>query len=70
MLEGELQQAPAALARVDAGRHRDGVRVVVDLNVVFVADVQALEILAHDDQVDVLEAAAPGTSVRAGRRLA
>ena len=58
MLEGELQQAAAALPRVDAGGHGHGVRVVVDLNVVLVADVQALEVLAHHDQVDLVEAAA------------
>ena len=64
VLEGELQQPAAALARVDAGGHGDGVRVVVDLNVVLVADVQAFEILAHHHQVDVVEAAARNQRAR------
>ena len=58
VLERELEQAPAALAGVDAGRHGDGVRIVVDLDVVLVADVQPFEILAHHHQIDVVEAAA------------
>ena len=58
MLERELQQTPAALAGVDAGGHGDRVRIVVDLDVVLVADVQAFEIFAHHHQVDVVEAAA------------
>jgi hypothetical protein len=69
VLERELEQAAAALARVDAGGHRDGVRVVVDLHVVLVADVEALEVLAHDDEVDVVEAAARDDGARR-RRLA
>ena len=40
------------------GGHRDRVRIVVDLDVVFVADVQPLEVLAHYDEVDVVEASA------------
>jgi len=57
-LERELEQTPAALARVDAGGHRHRMRVVVDADVVLVADVQTLEVLAHDHEVDVVEAAA------------
>jgi hypothetical protein len=57
VLEGEVQDVPAARAGVDAGGHGHGVRVVVDLHVVLVADVQAFEVLAHHHQVDVVEAA-------------
>ena len=64
VLEGELEQPAAALARVDAGGHRDGVRIVVDLDVVLVPDVQALEILAHHHQIDVVEAAAGNQRAR------
>jgi hypothetical protein len=48
----------AALARVDAGGHADGVGVAVDRDVVLVAHVEAFVVLAHHHQVDVLEAAA------------
>ncbi len=64
MLERELEQAAAALPRVDARGHGHGVRVIVDLNVVLVSDVQALEIFAHDNEVDVVEAAAGDESSR------
>ena len=43
---------------VDAGRDRDGVRVVADRDVVLEADVQPLEVLADQHDVDVLVAAA------------
>ncbi len=58
VLEGEFQQAAAALARIDSGRHGDCVRIVVDLDVMLVADVQAFQVFAHDHQVDLVEAAA------------
>ena len=58
VLERELEQPAAALAGIDAGGHGDRVRVVVDLDVMLVADVQALEVLAHHHQVDIVEAAA------------
>jgi hypothetical protein len=58
VFEGILQQPAAALARVDAGGHRHSVRVVVDLHVVLVADVEAFQVLAHDHEVDVVVAAA------------
>ena len=64
MLEGEFQQAPTALAGIDARGHRDGVRIVVDLDVVLMADVEPLEILAHHDEIDVLEAAARNERAR------
>ncbi len=64
VFEGELQQTAAALAGVDAGGHRDRVRIVVDLNVVLVADVQSLEVLAHHHEVDVVEAAARNERAR------
>jgi hypothetical protein len=54
----ELEQPPAALAGVHAGGHGHGVGVVVDLNEVLVTDVQTLEILAHDHEIDIVEAAA------------
>ena len=58
VLERELQEPAAPLAGVNAGGHGDGVRVVVDLDVMLVPDVQALEIFAHHDEIDVVEAAA------------
>ena len=56
----------AAGAGVDAGGHGHGMRVVVDLHIVLVADVQAFQVLAHDDEVDLVEAPA-GASMRARR---
>ncbi len=64
VLEGELEQPAAALARVHAARDRDGVRIVADLNVVLVPDVQSLEILAHHHQIDVVEASAGNERAR------
>ena len=58
VLEREFQQAPAALAGVDAGGHGDRVRIVVDLDVMLVAYVQSFEIFAHHHQIDVVEATA------------
>jgi acyl-CoA hydrolase len=58
VLEGELQQPAAAGARIDAGGHGHRMRVVVDLHVVLVADVQAFEVFAHHHEVDLVEAAA------------
>ena len=52
--------AARARARVDAGRHRDGVRVVADRDVVLEADVEALEVLAHEDEVDLRRSGRPG----------
>ena len=63
-LEGVVEDAVAALAGVDAGGHGHGVRVAVDAHVVLVADVQALEVLAHHQQVDVVEAAAGNDGAR------
>ena len=60
VLEGELEQAAAALAGVDAGGHGDRVRIVVDLDVVLVADVQAFEIFAHHHEIDVRRSGRPG----------
>ena len=51
-------------AGVDAGGHGHRVRVVVDLHVVLVADVQPFEVLAHHHQVDVVEAAARNDGAR------
>ena len=64
VLESELEQPAAALARVHAAGHRDRVRVIADLDVVLVADVQPLEILAHHHQIDVVEAAARNERAR------
>ncbi len=58
VLEGKFQQPAAAGAGVDACCHGHRMRVVVDLHVVLVADVQAFEVLAHHHQVDLVEAAA------------
>ena len=58
VLERELDQSAAPLPGIDAGGHGDRMRVVVDLNVMLVTDVQALEVFAHHDEVDVVEAAA------------
>src|ERR1700733_13925293 len=55
MVEREFQETAAALARVHARGHGDGVRVVVDLNVVLMSNVQALQVLAHDHQIDFVE---------------
>src|SRR4029077_18626045 len=57
VIEGEFQQAAAALACVDPRCHRDGVRVIVDLDVIFVSDIQAFQIFAHHHQINVVEAA-------------
>ena len=57
MLERVFEQATAAGARVDAGGHGHGMRVVVDLHIVLVADVEAFEVLAHHHQVNLVEAA-------------
>ena len=56
--EGEFEQPPAALTRVHPRRHGDRMGIVVDLNVMFVAYVEALEILANHHEIDVVEAAA------------
>jgi hypothetical protein len=64
VLEGELQQPAAAGAGVDAGGHGHGMRVVIDLHVVLVADVQAFEVLAHHDQIDLVKATAGNDRAR------
>ena len=69
VVEGEFGDAAALGARVDARGYGDGARVVADREVVLPGDVQALEVFAHEDNVDVLVAPA-GTRVRAGRRFA
>ncbi len=38
--------------------------IVVDLNVIFMAEIQTLQILAHDHQVDVVEASAGNQRTR------
>jgi len=58
VLERVLEDAPATGPRVDAGGHGHGVRIVVDRHIVLMADVQALEVLAHHHQIDLVEAAA------------
>ena len=58
MFEGEFQQPSAALARIDPGRHGDRMRIVVDGDVMLVADVEPLEVLTHDDEIDVVESTA------------
>jgi len=58
VLEGEFQQTAAALSRVHSRGHGDRVRVVVNLDVILMADVQALQIFAHDHQIDFVEPAA------------
>ena len=57
VVEGELEAAPGARARVHAGGHRHRVLVVADRDVVLESDVQALEVLAHEHEVDLLVAA-------------
>src|ERR1700730_1604875 len=54
----EFQQAPATLACVYSGGHGQCMRIIVDLDVHLVADVQTLEILPHHHQIDVVETAA------------
>src|ERR1700722_14793583 len=67
--KGVVEQATAAGAGIDAGGHRNRMRVIIDLHEVLVADVESFEILADDDQVDILEAASgdersSGTQIR------
>ena len=57
-LEGKLEQAPTSGAGIDAGGDGHGVRVVIDLHKMFVADIQTFEVLTHDHQVDLVESAA------------
>ncbi len=64
MRKRKFQQAPAALSRVDSRRHGHSMRVVVDLDVVLVPDVQTLEIFAHHHQIDVVESAARNQRAR------
>ena len=47
-----------SVARVDALRYRHRVRVVADRDVVLERHIKALDILAHEHQIDVIEAAA------------
>src|SRR5258706_36391 len=55
----------ASRARVHAGGERHRVRIVADRDVVLEAHVQALEVLAHEDEVDLL--VAPARDQRARR---
>ena len=63
VVEGEADDAAAALAGVDAGAHAHRVRIAVDRNEVLVAHVQAFVVLAHQHQVDVVIAAARNDGV-------
>ena len=67
MLKGERTMRRATLARVDAGGHRHGMRVVADRDVVFEGDVEAFEVFAHQDQVDIVEAAARDQRLRGAK---
>jgi len=58
VLECKFQQAAAALTRVHARSHGDGMRVIVDLDVILMSDVQAFQILAHHHEIDFFEAPA------------
>ncbi len=58
VVEGVAADAPATLARVDAGAHTDRMRIAVDRDEVLVAHVEAFVVLAHHHQVDVVETAA------------
>ena len=53
VLERIFGDASAACAGVHPGADRHRVRVVADGNLVFKADVETLQILAHQHQVDV-----------------
>jgi len=56
VFERKLGDAPAARAAIDPGADRDRVRVVVNGDVVLKANVETLEILAHQHHVDVFVA--------------
>src|SRR5665213_987987 len=57
MCKGVFQQAPTAGPGVNAGGHCQRVRIVVDLYIKFVANVEPFQILTHTDQIDVFETA-------------
>src|ERR1700719_4007048 len=58
ILERKLGDAPATRASIDPGADRDRVRVVADGNVVLKANIETLDILAHQHHVDVFIAPA------------
>ena len=58
VVEGESRDALAAGAGVDAGGDGDRLRVVADSEVVFPGEVEAFDVLAHEDEVDVFESSA------------
>jgi len=70
MRERELEQPTAALPGVDSRRHRDGMRVVIDLDIVLVTDVKPFEIFREPTTRSMLSKRPPGMSVRAGRKFA
>jgi len=53
VVEGELENVPAALPRIDPRGHADCVRVVADRDEVLVAHVEAFIVFAHQHQIDV-----------------
>src|SRR4051795_6769158 len=56
VVEGKADNPLAARTGVDAGGDGHGVRVLADGNEVFKGDIKALEVLAHEDDVNVFEA--------------
>ncbi len=58
VLEGVLQNTSAAGASVHTRTDGDRMGIAVDRDVVFETDIQALEVLAHHDQIDVVVASA------------
>ncbi len=57
VLERKAGDAPAGVARIGAGGHGYRVRVIAHGDVVIVRHVEAAHVLAHQHQVDILEAA-------------
>jgi hypothetical protein len=58
IVEREAGDAAAAFARIHPGRYAHRTRIVADLDVMLVRDVEAFDVLAHQHDVDVL--VAPG----------
>src|SRR5215213_9048704 len=69
VVEGKADNPFAACPGVDAGGDGHGVRVLADGNEVFEGDIKAFEVLAHEDEVNVIEAA-PGVQGGLGQRIA
>ena len=57
MFKSVFQQTTAARTGVDTRRHGHGMRVIVDLDVMLVADVKAFQVFAHHHQINLVKPA-------------